>query len=658
MSGQPPPPAGRPIGAPPRPRPNNVLRPNRPKPSIFASHRNHNRPNPAAASKPKSTPESRQKALEQRRKENGGWSEAAPEGCNDIPIMTTKRELMDGLRFHIMRFSQAKMDSKAVDPTDDDEFARPVTLHRRDPRQPPAARAPKVEEPEKVPVDAQEIERLEALKAEKEAQKAIDQAKIAPVAKESNPKPKKKVREERTQFHRTYKSEAARKESELRYEEALPWHLEDADGKNVWVGNYVAALSGNNVAFKIDGSVFRMVPLEKWYKFTSKPSFKVLSIDEAEDLMSRKMDVGRWVMKSDERKASQAELEATRRMLGGGGRMIKTESSTFKAASRAEKMEHDDIDISGDEFQDDDEAVTFERNNDEDEKESKERIRREQLGANLFGDGDEQQVEKDLNEELREELERRKYGESTKKALIKRDREDVYESDASQENPWSSSNEEDKKDKEEGEDGQNDSKDGKDKDKSKGPKGSTPQKQKLGDSSKKGKGIKRVGSPALSESSGNESTFKKKTKASSSVMGSRAGTPSFQQAAVAKRKAKSGGAGSGSDGEATAGELSDGAGPKKKIKLKGSSSGTPSASRTGTPNPTARSTSPDSQANGAIEPSEVLDRIPPEGITIQDLIKFFTGRVGERPGQMPKAEWIRLVRGLCDYGADKRLRKK
>ena len=338
-----------------------------------------------------------------------------------------------------MKFSQTKTDGKPIDPTDDDQFARPVTLHRRDPRQPPAAREVKTEEPEPVPVDEQEAERLEKLKADKEAQKAIDQAKIAPVAKDANPKPKKKHKEEKTQFHRTFKSAAAKKESELRYEEALPWHLEDADGKNVWVGNYVAALSGNQVAFKIDGSVFRMVPLEKYYSFTAKPAFKVLTIDEAEDLMGKKMDVGRWVMKSEKEKADLAEMEATRRMLGAGGRMIKTESSTFRAASRAEKMEHDDLDVSGDEFQDDDEAPTFERNNDEDEKESKERIRREQLGANLFGEGDENRVEKELNEQLKEELERRKYGKSTKKALIKRDREDVYASDDSEDNPWSSS---------------------------------------------------------------------------------------------------------------------------------------------------------------------------------------------------------------------------
>lgn len=240
-------------------------------------------------------------------------------------------------------------------------------------------------------------------------------------------------------FQRTYKTDAAKKESELRYEEALPWHLEDADGKNVWVGNYVAALSENNVAFKIDKDKFRMVPIEKWYKFTSKPPFQPFTIDQAEAFMNRKVDVARWVMKGDDQKAQQADMEATRRMLYGKGSMVKTESSTFRNATRQEKMEHDELDVSGDEFQDDDEAVTFEPQEDEDTKDSKDRIRREQLGANLFGDGDEQEVDKDLKEQLKEELERKKFGKTTKKALIKRDREDVYESDNSEQNPWDSS---------------------------------------------------------------------------------------------------------------------------------------------------------------------------------------------------------------------------
>lgn len=99
---------------------------------------------------------------------------------------------------------------------------------------------------------------------------------------------------------------------------------------------------------------------------------------------------------------------------------------------------------------------------------------------------------------------------------------------------------------------------------------------------KKGKSLKRAGSPALSESSGNESTRKKQKKASAAALGSRPSTPGLSQTTVRRPKIT---AGSGSDGEVTAGEMSDGAMQKKKIKLVGSSRGTPSASRAGSPNP-------------------------------------------------------------------------
>ena len=152
-----------------------------------------------------------------------------------------------------------------------------------------------------------------------------------------------------------------------------------------------------------------------------------------------------------------------------------------------------------------------------------------------------------------------------------------------------SSDEED----EEGKDDEKKEGEGKDghaesKDKAKGgaPKGTlTPQgKQKHGDLVKKTKSLKRAGSPALSESSGNESSRKKMKKSRTTAPGSRAGTPLPQGTAV--RRPKVGGAGSGSDGEATGGEMSDGAGPRKKIKVMGSSAkGTPAVSRAGSPNP-------------------------------------------------------------------------
>lgn len=199
--------------------------------------------------------------------------------------------------------------------------------------------------------------------------------------------------------------------------------------------------------------------------------------------------------------------------------------------------------------------------------------------------------------------------------------------------------------------------------------------------------LKRPSSPTLSESSGNESARKKIKKTAKPAAGSRAGTPTLQQQAV-KRKAKTGGAGSGSDGEATAGEMSDGAGPKKKIKvLAGSARASPAVSRAGSPSradsPSGgelmdnqvpglegkrpltllsgasplRATSP-LAGGGRVEASEILERVPPEGIAINELIQLFQGRLGDRPGQMPKQEWINMVKNLCVRGPDKRLRRK
>lgn len=642
----------------------NPLRPNsrpakqvqkvRPKPATGAAP---NAPNTGTAS----SSNTKGKPSGQQRQLHDGWMDPPPPGCTDIPIITTKKALLESTRFHAMKFLQAKVNDKRIDPTDQEAFARPVTLHRRDPRQPPPGRTQKVEEeqPEAPTVDEAEAERLAHIKAEKEAQKAADQAKIAPVMKDNVPKQKKKPKEEKTSFYKAPKSEAARKEAEVRYEEALPWHLEDADGNNVWVGSYVGALSEHQVAFVIEQSVFRMVPLEKWYNFRAKASFNAYTIEEAEAMMKRKVQPGRWEKRAEEIKMREAALTGSR-----SGMMVKTESSTFRQASRAEKMDHDDLDFSGDEFQDDDEAHTFEKVEDDESKESKDRIRREQLGANLFGQADEQEIDKELQAELREEAERKKYGKKTRKMLVRRDREHQYESDkshsdneyessseSSDEEEFEEKNEEEAKDQET-KDTETKATEEKDKVKLGDSKTSTPQK-KLPDHTRKPKNIKRAGSPAYSDSSGNESGSKKLKKKNQKLsVDSRSGTP--VPGGVKKRKSALG-AGSGSDGEATAGEMSDGAGPKKKIRI-GSGRGSPAASRAGSPNPAASPASP--VDTPAISAQEILDKVPAEGILISELIKPFTARMGDRPGQMRRSDWIKIVKQFCEYGPDKLLRPK
>lgn len=340
----------------------------------------------------------------------------------------TKKDIKDGVRAHVMRFAKTRT-SGVIDIMDDTQFPRPVTLHRKDARD--VNNAPEEEEPSASPasVDAVEAERLAKIKADKEAQRAADQAQIAPVSRDTVVK-KPAQRPERMETKAFYakRSVERRKENNLRYEESLPWVVEDADGKSVYVSQYMGPLSESMVALQFEGAQIRAVPVEKFYKFTHKPPFKAYSIEEAEALMKKQVVPGRWSMRQDEKDKAREEMDATRQALHGRS-MVKMESTTFKSAARSEKQEHDDIDFSGDEFQDDDENPTFERDNDEEVKDSRERIRREQLGANLFGEADEKEIEEELKREEAEEEARKRHGHRLQKHLVKYEKHLEYKDD-------------------------------------------------------------------------------------------------------------------------------------------------------------------------------------------------------------------------------------
>ncbi|TPX15010.1 uncharacterized protein E0L32_004840 [Thyridium curvatum] len=627
--------------------------------------------------------EQKRNAFELQRRQNGGWTDPMPPQAHDYPLVTTKRELREGIRYHVMRLASAKAnrageEEKDIDPTNQDEFTRPVSLHRRDPRQPAPGRVVKEKTPTPPPptVDEKEAERLAQIKAEREAQRASDLAQIAPVAKEPHKQRQPQQKKEKpVQAYYPRSTAEQKKESEIRYEESLPWHLEDADGKNVWVGHYISALSEANVAFVISGNGFRMIPLEKYYRFTPKPPFQAYTIEEAEKLMDKKFDPGRWVMREKEKAKAEEEYEATRIFTSGRAR-VKTESSTYRSAPRSEKVDHDDLDFEGDEFQDDDENVGLEPDNDEDARDARERMRRNHLGANLFGEGDEKEVEKQEIDDLMAELKRKLDGKKLRKALAKREDALEYESDSDESNPFGeSSSSEDEAEKDEEEQGEEkkdeDSKDKLDVKLSSGAasKGNTTPsgKHRLGDA-KKGKSLKRPGSPNLSESSGNESSRKKvKKHATGSVQPSRSSTPlPGQQRSRAK-------GGALSDGEATAGEMSDGGVTKKKIKIIGTGArGTPVGSRAGSPVPSQGAASVSPTKGGASTPratspplpvqaSEIVNALiaaQPDGIQIGSLLRQFGNRVGDAPGQMPRKDWIKLVKDNAVLGEDRMLRPK
>ncbi|KKA28292.1 hypothetical protein TD95_003016, partial [Thielaviopsis punctulata] len=580
------------------------------------------------------------KELEKKRQMYGGWSEPPPNTqYADYPVVTTKRELREHMRIHAMRLIKSKGGeaTNSIDPTNQEQFTRPVTLHRRDPRQPPPGRAPPKEPtPEPVAVDDKETERLAQMKAEKEAQRAIDQAKIAPGIKEQK-QPKQKPKEEKINLNRMPTTAKGKKQSDIRYEEALPWHLEDADGKNVWVGSYESALSENNVALLIDGGKFRMIPIEKWYKFTSKPPFVPITAEQAEDMLRKQIPVTRWLMKKEEERAEDQKRMQEWRASNGPAKRRRPEQ---------ESRDYDEVDMDpGDEFQDDDETGGFLEFDDEDAKITSERIRKNQLGANLFGDGDEQEVDQKESAQMREKRLKRNHARKLKKKFMKRANEDAIESDESDSDPFlaqaSSDDSEEEEEKEGQEEEKKDDADADKTDKDKTEKESdapSSKKTSILDPLKK-KNLKRTGSPGASESSGNESSRKKKVKKMLQ-------NKSVPLASGQRRKV--GAAGNLSDGEGTAGEMSDSQ-PRKKIKLvsKGASSG----SRPGSPNPSGPR---------PILAHEIVEALPspPDGISVLNLFKFFDDRVGDRPGYTTKSEWLKLVRENSVYGQDKLLRRK
>lgn len=373
-----------------------------------------------------------QEEWKQRRRANGGWWDPPPQADDfqEIPVYMTKKDIKDGLRAHVMRFAKTRT-SGSVDIMDDTQFPRPVTLHRKDARDVNTAHNIEEKEPSAspAPVDPVEAERLAKIKADKEAQRALDQAQIAPVSRDAPTKKQpQKPEQQQTKAFYAKRSDDRKKENNIRYEESLPWVIEDADGKSAFVSQYMGPLSESMVALQFEGGVVRAMPLEKFYKFTHKPPFKAYSIEEAEALMKKQVVQGRWSMRQGEKDKVREEMDATRQALHGRS-MVKMESNTFRSAARSEKQEHDDIDFSGDEFQDDDENPTFERDNDEEVKDARERIRREQLGANLFGEADEKEIEEELKREEAEEEARKRLGKDLTKHLVKYEKHLEYKQD-------------------------------------------------------------------------------------------------------------------------------------------------------------------------------------------------------------------------------------
>lgn len=456
----------------------------------------------------------------------------------DYPLVITKRAIKEGLKHHIARFASKKV----VDPRDESQFTRPVRLQRRDPRTRlhdlgadkgvTGQMAPSENSNQ---IDDLEREEMEARKAAREQERAENLAQIAP-SFGSAPKRTNVPKQKTQQVSKTDMTPEEISRSRIKYEEALPWHMEDFDSKNVWVGNYEAALSETHAIFILESTGnMTMIPVEKWYRFSAKNQFKTLTIEEAEKFMAKKIKDPRWFMEKQQEQAQRKELEqfAKQRKVYAGK----------QGTPAAEGLENGEMDFEEDRFADDEEHDDL-FNEDEDAKAAEKRIKQDQLKANVFDLKNEKDYEEEELREKKEKEARRVLGKKVRKALQKREKNFDYSS-GSDVNPytddevcllpvlvilqlmpsnldscWEQSSDESDAEKTKEEERKSEEEKNK-KDSVTSSRGNTTPsgRPKHTDLSKKGAGLsrKRLGSPYVSDASGTDTSRKKgKNKNSSS----------------------------------------------------------------------------------------------------------------------------------------------
>jgi transcription initiation factor TFIIF subunit alpha len=353
-------------------------------------------------------------------------------------VYTTPRSLLEGLRNHVARL-QSKTD---VDVTDENVFTRPVKLHRRDPNAKPTQLAgPDADGDGDVEMrtesDDKEKDRNEMIRAERQRIREETAKMIAPSAT----KKKSTFRKKNLEFNRGIETVEDEKRRTLRYEEALPWHLEDFDNKHTWVGTYEATLSDSHIMFIMDQDTCRVIPVEKWYRFREKGHFKHLSADQVEAMLSKRIKEPRWLMQHKERdeRAKQAKKASEKgaMLFKRKGEQDDVKDELYGLGTGGGEGDQDDIDFNADDlFDDDDDNNPFEEDEDE-QKEAKQRIKKEQLNANVFDMADEKEVEEEEERQRKLAQLQRELEKGTRKTLVRQEHNFVYD-ESDEDNPYTS----------------------------------------------------------------------------------------------------------------------------------------------------------------------------------------------------------------------------
>ena len=191
--------------------------------------------------------------------------------------------------------------------------------------------------------------------------------------------------------------------------------------------------------FLFDKEGFKLVPVDRTYRFTKKGATQVLTAEEAEAQMKKRSTLPRWVLKdnpvlSGATGPSSAGGGRSGGGGGGGGGLFTVRDSKERVADRMEE----DLDYDAAEMFEDDEENPILEGDEEANKAIEERVRREMLGARNF-ESKEDEMEEDIDlDDLFEAKKVTKEGKRTKRYLKKLEGKGDYDTDDEVENPYAS----------------------------------------------------------------------------------------------------------------------------------------------------------------------------------------------------------------------------
>lgn len=332
----------------------------------------------------------------------------------DYKIVTTKRDLIQGVRYHILKL----ISDKPVNLQDESEFVRPVRLYRRDPKGEGIGQ-PR-EENQEAEMSEEEKLQKEEISKRKEARQKERQANLAQIAPSAATARQNNFKKKTAYVYTSSANANDQKKRQLVYEEKLPWHIEDFENKHSYVGHYQTMQSNMHSALSFESDPagqaprFRLITLEKMYKFAPKTTRQVMTLEEAEAAMKKQSKDPSFILRANEVDRVKADTEK----LYQASRLLKT-APREKKAGQGFGDEDQDLDYEADFTDDEDGAGAF-AEEDEDSKMAKQRIKADQRKYNHFGNideknyDDEEKYEKevakrdrDLNKEMNRKLRKR-----------------------------------------------------------------------------------------------------------------------------------------------------------------------------------------------------------------------------------------------------------